>query len=176
MIKYKSLFRANGGVAQLARAFGSYPTGRWFKSCLRYHELAGRQARFGPLVKRLRHGPFTAVTWVRFPYGSPKNADTAFAVPAFFLLVPRTLIEPTQNAWRFEYGFACPARRSTSLLVRRRARASSEASSRTSRAHNRLGVRRLRARVSSHGFRSPPRVTEAGIFFIPFRDRSKPNG
>ena len=25
----------------------------------------------GPLVKRLRHGPFTAVTWVRFPYGSP---------------------------------------------------------------------------------------------------------
>ena len=28
---------------------------------------------FGPLVKRLRHGPFTAVTWVRFPYGSPKH-------------------------------------------------------------------------------------------------------
>ena len=25
----------------------------------------------GPLVKWLRHGPFTAVTWVRFPYGSP---------------------------------------------------------------------------------------------------------
>ena len=30
----------------------------------------------GPLVKRLRHRPFTAVTWVRFPYGSPwKRAD-----------------------------------------------------------------------------------------------------
>ena len=27
----------------------------------------------GPLVKRLRHRPFTAVTWVRFPYGSPKK-------------------------------------------------------------------------------------------------------
>ena len=27
----------------------------------------------GPLVKRLRHRPFTAVTWVRFPYGSPKR-------------------------------------------------------------------------------------------------------
>ena len=26
---------------------------------------------YGPLVKWLRHGPFTAVTWVRFPYGSP---------------------------------------------------------------------------------------------------------
>ena len=25
----------------------------------------------GPLVKWLRHGPFTAVTWVRVPYGSP---------------------------------------------------------------------------------------------------------
>ena len=27
----------NGGIAQLARAFGSYPTGRWFKSDFRYH-------------------------------------------------------------------------------------------------------------------------------------------
>ena len=26
---------------------------------------------FGPLVKRLRHRPFTAVTGVRFPYRSP---------------------------------------------------------------------------------------------------------
>ena len=26
----------NGGIAQLARAFGSYPTGRWFKSDFRY--------------------------------------------------------------------------------------------------------------------------------------------
>ena len=29
------------------------------------------QQKYGPLVKWLRHGPFTAVTWVRFPYGSP---------------------------------------------------------------------------------------------------------
>ena len=27
----------DGGIAQLARAFGSYPTGRWFKSDFRYH-------------------------------------------------------------------------------------------------------------------------------------------
>ena len=26
---------------------------------------------YGPLVKRSRHRPFTAVTGVRFPYGSP---------------------------------------------------------------------------------------------------------
>ena len=48
----------------MARAIGSYPIGRRFKSDFRYH---------GPLVKRLRHRPFTAVTWVRFPYGSPKQ-------------------------------------------------------------------------------------------------------
>ena len=29
------------------------------------------QHKYGPLVKWLRHGPFTAVTWVRVPYGSP---------------------------------------------------------------------------------------------------------
>ena len=28
----------------------------------------------GPLVKWLRHRPFTAVTWVRVPYGSPKTS------------------------------------------------------------------------------------------------------
>lgn len=53
-----------GGIAQLARASGSYPAGRRFKSHCRYHF-------FGPLVKRLRHRPFTAGSWVRFPYGSP---------------------------------------------------------------------------------------------------------
>ena len=54
-----------GGIAQLARAIGSYPIGRGFKSNFRYQH--------GPLVKRLRHRPFTAVTWVRFPYGAPKK-------------------------------------------------------------------------------------------------------
>ena len=47
----------------MARVLGSYPIGRWFESCCRYH--------FGPLVKRLRHRPFTAESWVQFPYGSP---------------------------------------------------------------------------------------------------------
>ena len=53
----------HGGIAQLARAFGSYPKCRWFKSDCRYHN--------GLLVKRLRHRPFTAVTRVRFSYRSP---------------------------------------------------------------------------------------------------------
>ena len=32
----------------------------------------GRE-KYGPLVKWLRHRPFTAVTWVRIPYGSPRQ-------------------------------------------------------------------------------------------------------
>ena len=38
----------------------------------------------GPLVKRLRHRPFTAVTWVRFPYGSPCQKSSALRA-GFFL-------------------------------------------------------------------------------------------
>ena len=52
-----------GGIAQVARALGSYPGCRWFESNCRYH---------GPLVKRLRRRPFTAESWVQFPYGSPQ--------------------------------------------------------------------------------------------------------
>ena len=50
----------------MARVLGSYPIGRWFESYCRYH--------YGPLVKRLRHRPFTAESWVQFPYGSPFNS------------------------------------------------------------------------------------------------------
>ena len=75
----EKLFREshNGGIAQLARAIGSYPIGRGFKSNFRYHawqslcqmmQFAGICS--GPLVKRLRHRPFTAVTGVRFSHGS----------------------------------------------------------------------------------------------------------
>ena len=72
----------HGGIAQLARALGSYPNGRWFKSDFRYHA--------GPLVKRLRHGPFTAVTWVRFPYGSPKQKSHTIRC-GIFVFAPRAL-------------------------------------------------------------------------------------
>ena len=37
-----------------------------------------KQAKhYGPMVKRLRHRPFTAVTRVRFPLGSSDYADVA---------------------------------------------------------------------------------------------------
>ena len=66
----------NGGIAQLARACGSYPQCPRFESRCRYQKRRRYfylRLNFGPLVKRLRHRPFTAVTWVRFPYGSPKR-------------------------------------------------------------------------------------------------------
>ena len=37
----------------------------------------------GPLVKRLRHRPFTAVTWVRFPYGSPNKKSRCLRIGIF---------------------------------------------------------------------------------------------
>ena len=68
IIIYRSQFLQHkfGGIAQLARAFGSYPKCRWFKSDYRYHIVIN-----GPVVKRLRHRPFTAVTRVQFSSGSP---------------------------------------------------------------------------------------------------------
>ena len=56
----------------MARASGSYPECHRFESSRRYHRGAhGAPEPYGPLVKWLRHRPFTAVTWVRIPYGSP---------------------------------------------------------------------------------------------------------
>ena len=58
----------------MARGTGSYPVCRGFDSNFRYHQTRPNKVSFdiyGPLVKRLRHRPFTAVTRVRFSYGSP---------------------------------------------------------------------------------------------------------
>ena len=58
----------------MARALGSYPGCHRFKSSRRYHSRGALPLRhLGPLVKWLRHRPFTAVTWVRIPYGSPRQ-------------------------------------------------------------------------------------------------------
>ena len=65
-----------GGIAQLARAHGSYPWCPRFESRCRYHFFNFRLCLFilnGPVVKRSRHRPFTAVTRVRFPSGSPQT-------------------------------------------------------------------------------------------------------
>ena len=74
----------HGGIAQLARATGSYPVGHRFKSGFRYQHyrfLFGSGNHYnGPVVKRLRHRPFTAVTRVRFPSGSPKQKGALYVL------------------------------------------------------------------------------------------------
>ena len=65
----------------------------------------------GPLVKRLRHRPFTAVTWVRFPYGSPKKADTIWCL--LFLpygnrkAVKKTVRGTVFRPWEIPVAFRC---------------------------------------------------------------------
>ena len=68
-----------GEVAQLARAFGSYPECQRFKSVLRYQNLCRIQLALDPdyylflgsMVKWLRHSPLKAVSWVQIPLESP---------------------------------------------------------------------------------------------------------
>ena len=79
----------------MVRATGSYPVGHKFESHRRYHQKTTRKRVYiyGPLVKRLRHHPFTVVTWVRVPYGSPAKS-TPFSV-CFFAVARTTWGEPT---------------------------------------------------------------------------------
>ena len=52
----------------------------------------------GPLVKRLRHRPFTAVTAVRFCYGSPKTKKREHSSLFFVFLDPSS--DPHSSKWR----------------------------------------------------------------------------
>ena len=64
---------------------------------------------YGPLVKRSRHRPFTAVTGVRFPYGSPISRDYSSAGRAPALQAGGHRFEPCQShhyinaAWQFSW-------------------------------------------------------------------------
>ena len=78
----QALLRAHkrGGIAQLARAFGSYPECHWFKSNYS-HQYMARWSR------GLRHRPFTAVTRVRFPSGSPWKNLFCFRTKEVFSMI-----------------------------------------------------------------------------------------
>ncbi len=52
----------------------------------------------GPLVKWLRHRPFTAVTWVRVPYGSPQKPPESFWDSGGFFQFPGRLRPPSAAA------------------------------------------------------------------------------
>ena len=101
----------NGGIAQLARACGSYPQCPRFESRCRYQKRRRYfylRLNFGPLVKRLRHRPFTAVTWVRFPYGSPKRSSSPFRWAAYFCIIHgnrRERKSPSTKSMDFSYLF-----------------------------------------------------------------------
>ena len=60
------------------------------------------------MVKRLRHRPFTAVTGVRFPYGSPRRSKVRFA-PFFFAekRPPASLLLLFRKRSRSRRLFAC---------------------------------------------------------------------
>ena len=82
-----------GGIAQLARAFGSYPECRRFESHYRY-------LIYGPVVKRLRHRPFTAVTRVRFSSGSETPPSLRLGGSIFHYSLKRKTIgwKETENS------------------------------------------------------------------------------
>ena len=90
----------NGGVAQLARANGSYPLGRWFESTRRYHFVARWSS--GP---RLR--PLTAATRVRISYGSPLWATKEKKIVGVYsdegppVPIPNTAVKliSAENTW-----------------------------------------------------------------------------
>ena len=51
----KLWYSNDGGIAQLARALGSYPGGRWFKSCCRYPSARWSRGQDTALSRR-NHG------------------------------------------------------------------------------------------------------------------------
>ena len=71
------------------RVVGSNPTAATKVFCpVKYPQyFSGEcQTNYGPLVKWLRHRPFTAITGVRVPYGSPLKQEDASFFGLLFLL------------------------------------------------------------------------------------------
>ena len=54
----------------------------------------------GPLVKRLRHRPFTAITGVRFPYGSPIKTGWIFYIPFLNLILEMYRSGHNEHDWK----------------------------------------------------------------------------
>ena len=92
----------SGRRSTIGNRVGGVKPSRGFKS------LALRQMTFtsGPLVKRLRHRPFTAVTRVRIPYGSPLYvgglAQLGEHLPYKQGVIGSSPVTPTN--YKFKYG------------------------------------------------------------------------
>ena len=70
----------NGGLAQLARASGSYPAGRWFKSDIRYHSR--------PVGQEVKTRPFHGCNMGSIPVRVTIEKRTPFSRCPFFLCYP----------------------------------------------------------------------------------------
>ena len=66
-----------GGIAQLARVLGSYPIGRWFESCCRYHSW--------PVGQEVKTPPFHGGIMGSIPVRVTKKSLQAFAWSDFFI-------------------------------------------------------------------------------------------
>ena len=63
-------------TSSVGRAPDFYSGCPGFESRVSHHFLRFHLIGFGALVKRLRHRPFTAASWVRIPYASPFYHDS----------------------------------------------------------------------------------------------------
>ncbi len=82
MIRYTSTRKRctiYGGIAQLARAFGSYPTGRWFKSDFRYH--------FWPVGQAVKTRPFHGCNMGSIPVRVTKKKNRHESVCFSFYII-----------------------------------------------------------------------------------------
>ena len=80
----------NGGIAQLARAFGSYPKCRWFKSDCRYHCVqAVKTALYRwPVGQAVKTPPFHGGIMGSIPVRVTKKIQGSFEPCIFFIYAP----------------------------------------------------------------------------------------
>ncbi len=64
-----------GGIAQLARASGSYPAGRWFKSDFRYQESFEVSGGIWPVGQAVKTRPFHGCNMGSIPVRVTKNPE-----------------------------------------------------------------------------------------------------
>ena len=99
--------KIDGGLAQLARASGSYPAGRWFKSDIRYHPR--------PVGQAVKTRPFHGCNMGSIPVRVTKPEKSTLTRVLFFILsglATRTLIESSAHTNQ-----RCPHQLSSHLIT-----------------------------------------------------------
>lgn len=80
-----------GGIAQLARVLGSYPIGRWFESCCRYHSWpVGQEVKTPPFHGGIMGSIPVRVTTTK----SRKQRSIAVSETLFFPKISSTTYLP----------------------------------------------------------------------------------